>query len=415
MKQCDVLVVGASFAGLSFARHAAEKGLDVIVIDKDPAPGKYVRTTGILLKEVLDNYNIPKQVVTNGIRRISIFSSSLKRRDFATKKARCFMTDTRKLLEWLAKEAEKKGAEIIGSAGFQKAEEKEGELIALTTKKGLRIKTYFIVGADGAVSRVAKNFKLDTNKKILQGFEYLLENIKMPADSWYLLADYRLAPGYVVWLAPNKNQVHFGVVKHPGSLNPKKSLELAKKKIKPVLDLSKARVAETRAGLVPIGGVLKKIYNNKCLLIGDAAGMCGAMTCGGILQAVMNGEAGADAVHDLLVNKKKKALASIPCRMNKKLRISEYIKREEKVRILYGLMNSNHKIEQGLEIFDSKEGRRILDYAFFEYRIGMRKIPIARFLVQLLKNKKLYPKLIKIFPKEKLKRLNITRIKRFLK
>ena len=101
--------------------------------------------------------------------------------------------------------------------------------------------------------------------------------------------------------------------------------------------------------------------------------------------------------------------------VNKKLRISEYIKREEKVRILYGLMNSNHKIEQGLEIFDSKEGRRILDYAFFEYRIGMRKIPIARFLVQLLKNKKLYPKLIKIFPKEKLKRLNITRIKRFLK
>ncbi|MGZ3644096.1 MAG: NAD(P)-binding protein, partial [Ktedonobacteraceae bacterium] len=49
----DIIVVGASFAGLSFASGAAARGLHVLVLEKDAEIGNLVRTTGILFSDVL--------------------------------------------------------------------------------------------------------------------------------------------------------------------------------------------------------------------------------------------------------------------------------------------------------------------------------------------------------------------------
>lgn len=47
----DLVVIGAGFAGLACAKRAAERVLSVLVIDRQPAPGRYVHTTGTLVKE----------------------------------------------------------------------------------------------------------------------------------------------------------------------------------------------------------------------------------------------------------------------------------------------------------------------------------------------------------------------------
>jgi flavin-dependent dehydrogenase len=49
-----------------------------------------------------------------------------------------------------------------------------------------------------------------------------------------------------------------------------------------IIDLQKAKQIETRAGLIPVGGVLKNIANSTGLLIGDAAGAVSPLTAGGL-------------------------------------------------------------------------------------------------------------------------------------
>ena len=47
----DLVIVGASFAGLVAARTAAMRGLSVAVLEAKPEAGHRVATTGILVKE----------------------------------------------------------------------------------------------------------------------------------------------------------------------------------------------------------------------------------------------------------------------------------------------------------------------------------------------------------------------------
>jgi len=52
--QFDLIVVGASFAGIACAREAALKGQRVCVIDRKPHPGSRLHTTGLLVREVAE-------------------------------------------------------------------------------------------------------------------------------------------------------------------------------------------------------------------------------------------------------------------------------------------------------------------------------------------------------------------------
>ena len=63
MRSYDVLIVGGSFAGLACARTASMRGLDVCVIDARPEPGARVRTTGILVKEATDDFDVPSRLL----------------------------------------------------------------------------------------------------------------------------------------------------------------------------------------------------------------------------------------------------------------------------------------------------------------------------------------------------------------
>src|SRR3977135_2828311 len=68
----DVIVVGASFAGLSFAGVAAALGLRVLVLERDAEVGGVVRTTGVLFSDVLDIIDVPARYLMNAVRRIHI-------------------------------------------------------------------------------------------------------------------------------------------------------------------------------------------------------------------------------------------------------------------------------------------------------------------------------------------------------
>ena len=70
-----------------------------------------------------------------------------------------------------------------------------------------------------------------------------------------------------------------GVAGYPNRFNPATALETFRERVR---DLAGGRVIERRGGLIPVNGVLKRIANERGLLVGDAAGAVSPLTAGGL-------------------------------------------------------------------------------------------------------------------------------------
>jgi 2-polyprenyl-6-methoxyphenol hydroxylase-like FAD-dependent oxidoreductase len=70
-------------------------------------------------------------------------------------------------------------------------------------KEGRIVHTRFLVGADGTHSVVAQRLELERNTHFLAGAEWLVENVPLDRETFYLVMDHQIAPGYCLWLAPH--------------------------------------------------------------------------------------------------------------------------------------------------------------------------------------------------------------------
>ena len=125
-REVDLVIVGASFAGLICARSAALRGLKVIVIESKSDPGARIHTTGILVKEAAEEVDTPAKFsrVIHGVR---LYSPSLKSIDLRAPGYYFLTTDTAGLVRWLADEARHAGAEIICGRKVEVALRESGE------------------------------------------------------------------------------------------------------------------------------------------------------------------------------------------------------------------------------------------------------------------------------------------------
>ncbi len=72
----DLVIVGASFAGLVAARTAAMRGLRVAVLDGKQEAGHRVATTGILVKEAAEEIDVPHDL-TRRVHGVRLYAPNL--------------------------------------------------------------------------------------------------------------------------------------------------------------------------------------------------------------------------------------------------------------------------------------------------------------------------------------------------
>ena len=75
--QFDVVIVGASFAGLAAAKTAASRGLSVAVIEAKREAGARVHTSGILVREAMEEIDIPHRL-TRRVPGVRLYAPNLK-------------------------------------------------------------------------------------------------------------------------------------------------------------------------------------------------------------------------------------------------------------------------------------------------------------------------------------------------
>jgi flavin-dependent dehydrogenase len=144
------------------------------------------------------------------------------------------------------------------------------------------VKAKVVVGADGAVSRVARDLGLPENREWIVGYEEIHPSTGgEPALHCFL--DAELAPGYLAWVSDDGDEMHVGVGGYAASFDPRATLQQFKMKFARVLTHFKfSEPSETRGGRIPVGGVLQNISNVHGLLVGDAAGAVSPLTAGGL-------------------------------------------------------------------------------------------------------------------------------------
>src|SRR5262245_43156980 len=139
----DLAIAGGSFAGLVCARSAALRGLRTLVLERQSAPGARLRTTGILVKEVAERWEVPARLVRRicGVRLYGLFLAHI---DLHSPGYYFLATDTARLMTWFAREAGQAGAELCFGRFYGGVQRQSDGLDLL----GLNARTRFLVGAD---------------------------------------------------------------------------------------------------------------------------------------------------------------------------------------------------------------------------------------------------------------------------
>lgn len=299
----DCVVVGASFAGLACANALARAGLAVTVIEKRADVGEKLHTTGILVKEAVDQVplldGLPPALVrrVNGVR---LYAPNLRSVDLDAPGYYFLATDTPEVMRWLAAQAQAAGARVRFGVPFREAR-RERSGWWLDDDIG---ETRFLVGADGPHSRVAKSLGLGLSSQFLAGIEHEYAGIEIdPSDRLHCFIDRRLMPGYIGWVVQGVGVVQVGLARRlrgEDGAEVKRSMHRFLDKIAGIFDFRSREPVAVRAGLIPCGGLVRPVAAKRVLLVGDAAGMVSPVTAGGIHTALKHGLAAGNAIADFL-------------------------------------------------------------------------------------------------------------------
>jgi len=288
----DVIVVGASFAGLVFARAAALRGLSTLVLERKREVGMGVRTTGLIVREAAEAFDLPA-ALTRKIRRVRVYRPRGQAMEIASTRGYVLASDTPRLLRWFRTEAERAGATVrTGEAFLGFARAADGVVV------NGRHRGRFLVGADGAFSPVARAAGLSRNQALLHGAEWeLAPDDRVPAGALHCLVDPATAPGYLAWVFHGFDRIQAGVAaRAPG----RPDMAALARWLEERFGLERPVPLGRRGGAIPCGGPLARTGDERVLLIGDAAGHVSPLTAGGIRLSFSLGRRAAAHVADWL-------------------------------------------------------------------------------------------------------------------
>ena len=292
----DLVVVGASFAGAACALAAREYGLRVCVLERKRDPGIRLHTTGIIVREAAEGTwlsRLPPHLV-HRVGGVRLHAPNLRCMRLSRPDYYFLATDTPGVMRWLAGELRDAGVELRLATPFQHAER---EVDGWNVRDAGRAR--FLVGADGAKSRVAERAGLGRVRDFLYGVELEFAGLRLAdGDALHCFLSKRHAPGYIGWALQAPTGVQVGLAsRYRGTHAPVPDADAFLHHVAPIVGIDAQRKPDAvRAGLVPCGGPIRRIAAEGAILAGDAAGIVSPLTAGGIHSAWKHGWAVGEAI-----------------------------------------------------------------------------------------------------------------------
>ena len=281
-----VSVIGGGTAGLVTARRLAKLGINTVVYDQKKVLGEPVRASGILSVKGLERIGISYgSAVTNTLHGARIHANG-RTMNIYSKPAVAHVLDRKHLNDICHDEAVAEGADVLLGKRVT------GRELDGFSSEGV------VVGADGAVSEVARHYKIGSIENYLLTYkaEYNIgHDDHRVVDVFF---DSGVAKGLFGWICPNSKdilEVGIGIDSSSGNALASFNRFISRKEISDMVGNAK-KISEG-ASIIPVS-LRRHIVEvkSRVLLVGDAAGQVKPSTGGGIIYGSLAGILAANTI-----------------------------------------------------------------------------------------------------------------------
>jgi len=291
----DIIVVGAGPAGSMAARFAAEKGVSVLMLEKDRDVGYPVRCGEAISKAGVEEF-IPSndKWIAAKISKFS-FNAPDGSEVIVEFGDAGYVLERRNFDYELARTAAEAGTEILTRTYVNGLLFDDGKVSGVKYEHNgeqKEIKAKIVIAADGVESRVGRWAGLETFidfRDMESAVQITAANIPVDQNTLYFYFGQDVAPNGYFWIFPkghNKANIGLGV---SGLIGKKKSAQS-------FLDdfmnkhYPNAPILTKIAGGVPCSITLNKISGPGIILVGDAARQVNPLSGGGIASGMIGGK-----------------------------------------------------------------------------------------------------------------------------
>jgi len=290
----DVIVVGGGPVGCFTASLLAQKGLDTLVLERNPSVGHRVICTGLIGVEAFHRFHLPKGSVINQIQDVTFISPSGIRFTYRPESPKALMADRRRFDRDIADMALGQGAQLrfnslVGDISIRE----DGLNVEVESEeKSHDLRARMVVVACGFSSNLTEKVGLDRPGKCLQGAEAILDVDGVEETEVYVGRD--IAPESFAWVVPmGSEKARIGMTTRENA-----DLFLGSFLHNPMIrDRIRSHNPKINVDVIPIRPI-KKSFTRRVLVVGEAAGQVKATTCGGIYYGLISAKLAAETIED---------------------------------------------------------------------------------------------------------------------
>lgn len=340
-KRCDIVVVGGGLAGTMAGKTAAELGAEVEIVEQHPMVGVPVRCAEGISKRGMEKFFALEfecpECIASKVDGSYLVASNEKKIFYG---GNAYVLNKDIFNQFLAREAEKAGAQVLTRTKAIRFQRKEGGIEITAVRDGRKYSFFadIVIAADGPVSPTARwagiGGKLELADTII-GAQILLETGEYSNFAEFHFGK-EIAPTGYAWVFP----------KGDGLANVGLGITIAEQRRGQfsvddyLLRFIKQRFSFTNLmgggsithGIVPVGHYRRTHTANQVIVIGDAGGFVDPVTGGGNKFAMETGAIAGEKAVDAIINKdtSKIGLAAFEIRT---LEIGKTIRQNYKIRM----------------------------------------------------------------------------------
>jgi geranylgeranyl reductase family protein len=297
----DVIVVGAGPAGAILAYELSKKGIGVLVLEKENLPRYKCCAGGVTSKAAkLLDFDI-SEVAEDIIYEVS-FTFNLGSPYLGQHSQPLIYTVMRDVFDhFLVQRAQQLGSVLMDGHKVTQIQV-SADWVEISTTDSI-FRSRLVVGADGAYSVVARELGMERNIEYLVGIESEIVVAEEELAKWKsrVQIDLGAIPGGYAWVFPKRNHLSVGA----GCLASKaRYLNRHHQKFLNSLGIGSYTIARSSSHLIPTCTTGKLVWQDKALLLGDAAGLTDPLTGEGIYNAIQSAQFAAPVIEDFLLRGK---------------------------------------------------------------------------------------------------------------